>query len=132
MTEASKEADFKVQEWSKIQHVLCIYYSAQFDEFLVKLLIDLSSYVNVMQSSFARKQDFCICKTNIFTQKIDIGRPKIYRIVIALFQINDWDKKFRFFKETFLLANISIDIAFRILFLILSNIKLNFNNQKLK
>lgn len=34
--------------------------------------------------------------------------------------------------ETFLLADISIDITFKIFFFILNNIQINFNDQKLK
>lgn len=64
-------------------------------------------------------------------QKINNSRLKTLRIVIIIILINNKKRKSQFFKETFLLANINIDIAFRISFLILSNIKVNFNNQKL-
>lgn len=47
-------------------------------------------------------------------------------MVIVSFAIDEKDGKSRFFKETFLLSNISINnIAFEMLFLILNNIKSN-------
>lgn len=42
------------------------------------------------------------------------------------------DEKFCFLDKTFLFADISIDIDFGIPFLILSNVKVKFNNQKLR
>lgn len=51
-----------------------------------------------------------------------------YEIIIALFQVDDKDEKSHFFEMIFLLACISIDIAFRISSLTLSNVGVNFNN----
>lgn len=53
-------------------------------------------------------------------------------MVITSFLLDDKDKKFRFFEEIFLLANISIDIVFGIFFLILNNVQIDFNNQELR
>lgn len=66
------------------------------------------------------------------TQKIDFSNLDTYKRDIALFQVDDKDEKSRFFEEIFLLANISIDVTFRILFLIFRNIKKNFNDKKLR
>lgn len=52
--------------------------------------------------------------------------------MIASFLVDDINKKFSFFEKIFLLADISIDIVLGMLFLTLSNIKVNFNNQELK
>ena len=52
-------------------------------------------------------------------------------MVIASFLIEYKDKKSRFFEETFLLASFSINIVLKILFLTLSNIKINFIGQNL-
>lgn len=46
--------------------------------------------------------------------------------------VEDKDKKSRFLEETFLLADISMDVAFGIFFLIFSNIEINFTEQELK
>lgn len=42
------------------------------------------------------------------------------------------DKKFCFFEEIFLLADISMDISFEMPFLSLSNFEINFNNWELR
>ena len=49
-------------------------------------------------------------------------------MIIAIFSIEDKDKRFRFFKKTFLLANFSIDITLGMLFFILFNVKVNYAN----
>lgn len=64
--------------------------------------------------------------------KINKSQLKTYKLIIALSQMNDKDKKSRVVEKTCLLLDISIDNIFEILFLILSNVKVNFNNQKLK
>lgn len=52
-------------------------------------------------------------------------------MVILLFWLDDKNWKTRFFEETILLADISIDIAFGIFFLILRNVGINLNDCKL-
>lgn len=47
-------------------------------------------------------------------------------MVIASFLIDDKNKKFRFFEEIFLLADISIDVSY------LNNVKINFNDKILR
>ena len=47
-------------------------------------------------------------------------------MVIALFSMEDKEKKSHFFEETFLLANISMNIALEMFFFTLSNVKINF------
>lgn len=53
-------------------------------------------------------------------------------IVITFFLVDDKDEKSWFFEETFLLANINMNIALRILFLTLSIIEVNFTNREFK
>lgn len=96
------------------------------------MLIDLSGEVNGIQLSFAIKLDFCIYKTNVSAQKINGGKLGTYRKIITLFQVDDKDKKFRFFTKSFLFFDISINVVFEMFFLILSNIEINFNNWDLK
>lgn len=48
-----------------------------------------------------------------------------------MFEIKNKRKKFHFFKKTFLSAKISIDFDLKILFLILSNVKMNFIKLKI-
>lgn len=65
-----------------------------------------------MQPTFAKKLGFYICKTKVRIQKIDGSRLKICKMVIALFSLEDKNRKFCFFKGTFFLANISITVVF--------------------
>lgn len=53
-------------------------------------------------------------------------------MVIAFFLENNKDKISRFFQKTYLLTNININIAFRTIFFILNNVKIDLNNHKLK
>lgn len=53
-------------------------------------------------------------------------------MIIALFQVNDKDVKFCFFEKTLLLADISMDIAFEMLFSTLNNIKVKINTWELR
>lgn len=69
-----------------------------------------------------------ICKTNIDAQKIDCSRLEIYEIVIILFQIDKRNEKSSFIEETFSFTDILMNVAFEPLFLILSNVKINFND----
>lgn len=52
-------------------------------------------------------------------------------MVIILFSIDNKDGKSYLVKKTFLLANMSMDIAFEMSFLTLSNIQIIFNDQEL-
>lgn len=122
----SNMVNLKVQEL-KLQQVPYIYYPAQFGKISVEVLIDLSSEINIINPSFARKLSLSICKIDMGTQKIDSSRLKTLEIMIISFQVDDKNRKSRFFEEIFLLCDISIDIAFGILFLTLSNVEVNFN-----
>lgn len=80
--------------------------------------MDPGSKINVIKPSFAKKLSLHICKINIGIQKIGNNRLKIYKITIALIQIDNKDGQFNFFEKTFLIANISINVTFGIFFLI--------------
>lgn len=73
-----------------------------------------------------------ICKTEIGAQKIGNNRQRLYEMAIALFQVDHKDENSRFFDKLFLLADINMDITFGILFLIMRNVKVNFNNLELR
>lgn len=98
----------------------------------MKALINLRSKVHGMQPSLARKSSVHICESNISAEKIDGSILKTYGMVITLFHMDDKDVKFCFFAETFILANISMNITFGMSLFTLSNIEVNFNNRELK
>ena len=70
-------------------------------------------------------------KTNIKAQKIDGSTLKIYDMIITGFQVQDKFGKVRFFQETFLVADTSVEVVFRMSFLTLSKIEIDFAEKKL-
>lgn len=84
-----------------------------------------------MSPIFIKKLDFWVWKTKVGAQKIDGLIFEIFEIVIAFFSTDDRVERSRFFEKTFLLADISIDIALGILFLTLNNVKINFLEREL-
>ena len=79
-----------------------------------------------MSQAFAPQLGLKIYKTNIGVKKIDGTTLETYKIVISTFSILDKDSRERFFKESFLLANVKPNIILGIFFLIMSNININF------
>lgn len=53
------------------------------------------------------------------------------KIVLAMFRLENKDKKSYIIDKTFLLACLSLDIILKMLFLTLNNIKVNFINFKI-
>lgn len=53
----------------------------------------------------------------------------MFEMIITLFLIDNKDEKSCFSKKMFLLTNISMDIAFEIVFFIISNNRINYNNK---
>ena len=84
-----------------------------------------------MIPAYAKKLGFQLQKTNIGAQKIDGSTLKTYGIVIAGLQVYDKFEKIRFFQETFLVADTSIKVIFRMPFLTLSKVKVDFIKREL-
>lgn len=63
--ESSIEADSKVSERSELQRVSDIYYLTKFDEFFVKVIINLDCKVYAMQLNLAKKLNIYICTTKV-------------------------------------------------------------------
>lgn len=110
---------------------MCIYYLVQLKEKLVQAFIHLGHKVNTMNLTFAKKLGFSVQKTKFGLLKIDDSSFKTFRIVIIFFLINDKADRSRFFKEIFLIADISMNIALIMLFFTLSNAEINFLERKL-
>ena len=53
-------------------------------------------------------------------------------MVIAALSVNDQADRVRFFKETFLVANVSLDMVFGILFFTLNDADVDFSKRKLQ
>lgn len=55
----------------------------------------------------------------------------MFEIVLASFQIKDKLRKIQFFRKTFLLTDISVEIILNIFFLIFNNTNIQFAKKKL-
>ena len=113
-----------------LQRVPCISYPVQFEGSQageVRALIDSGSEVNAMTPAFAAKLGLSTQPTNVGAQKIDGSTLKTYGMTIAGFSMQDGLGKFRFFEETFLLADTSMDVVLGMLFLSLSNADVKFD-----
>ncbi len=53
-------------------------------------------------------------------------------MVVSTFSVSNKNDRKRFFKESFLLADVKSDIMLKIFFLIMSNIDINFEAQNLQ
>ena len=79
-----------------------------------------------MTPRYASKLGLKVCPTNIEAQKIDGSTIRMFEMVLASFQVKDTLGKTWFFQKTFLLADFSIRVFLRMLFLILSNANIRF------
>ena len=125
MTDASREAP-KVRV---LDNVSCICYSVQFRKDKGKdilALLDCGSEINAMTSAYTVYLSLKVTMTNVGAQKIDRSSLVTYSMVIATFQVVDKLDRFWFFEQTFLLANISMEVVLGMLFLIFSNADIQF------
>ncbi len=116
MTEKTKE---------ELEQVPCIWYSVMFKD-QTETLLDSESEVNTISQAFAYQLGLNIWKTNVRAQKIDGTTLETYKIVVSTFSMSDKDGKERFFQESFLLADVKLDIMLKMLFLIMSNVDVDF------
>ena len=72
-----------------------------------------------------------IKSTDKKVQKIDDTMLNTYEIVTAVFLITDKANRVRFFEKTFLVANVSPNEVFEMLFLTLNNADIDFIDQTL-
>ncbi len=81
--------------------------------------------------AYAIKLGLTAWKTSVRAQKIDSSPLETYGMVSASFLLQDSLGKVRFFEETFLLVDTSMEIVLGILFLALSNADFQFGAKKL-
>ena len=125
MTRISKEDDVAIKQ------ILYIYSLIWFKTNEVQTLIDLVSEINAMILVYALKWGFQVYHIDIRAQKIDGSTLKIFKMVIASFQVEDKLRSARFFRETFLLADISVEVVLDMLFLTFSNADVQFVEKEL-
>ena len=130
MTGASRNA-LKVRVLDKIS---CISYPVQFRKDKGKdvlALLNSKSKVNAMTLAYTAHLSLKVKMTDVGVQKIEGFSIAIYGIVIATFQVVNKLDCSGFFQETFLLANISIEVVLNMLFFIFSNADVQFAKKKL-
>ena len=119
MTGASKKVPEVVLDW-----VLCIHHPVQFrkdKEETIRALINAGSEVNVMTPAYAKKLGLRTRKTDVGAQKIDGSSLDTFGMVIAGFQVIDKLGRARFFQETFLLADTTMEVVLGMPFLTFGN-----------
>ena len=101
-----------------LERVPCVYYLLCFCKNTsdVRALIDSGSKVNAMTSAYISKLSFQAYHTNVKAQKIDGSFFQTFKMVLASFQVEDKLRRHQFFQETFLLADISVEIVLSMLF----------------
>ena len=107
-----------------LDQIFCICDPVQFQKNKnenVLALFDSESKINAMTPAWAAQLGLKVQKTNVSAQKIEESSLKIYNIIIIVFQVLNKLCRFRFFQKTFLLSNISMDVAAGMLFLIFNN-----------
>ena len=117
-----------------LECVSYIHFPVQFkntDKVLVQALIDSESEVNTIHLSFTKQLGLPIQPTDIGAQKIDGTALDTHEMVVAAFSVVDKTNQVRFFKETFLVANVSLKVVPGILFFTLSGADIDFSSQKL-
>ena len=84
-----------------------------------------------MTPTYAAKLGLVIRKTDVGAQKIDGSALETYGMVIAGFSVQDRLGKVRFFEETFLLANTSMEVVLGMPFFTLSDVDIRFAEKEL-
>ena len=117
-----------------LDRVPCICYLVQFCKDKGKDILALlapGSEINAMTLAYAAYLGLEVRVTNIGAQKINGSSLATYGMVIAAFQVVDKLGRSRFFQETFLLADISMEVVLGMLFLTFSNADVLFAKKEL-
>ena len=92
----------------------------------MQALIDSKSEVNAMHPSFAKQLGLAIRLIDVRAQKIDSTTLDTHGMVVAAFSMMDKVNWVRFFEETFLVANVSLEVVLGMSFLTLSDADIDF------
>ena len=95
-------------------------------------LFDSNSEVNAIHLAFAKELGLPIRPIDVGAQKIDGTMLDTYEIVVAAFLLINKANYVRFFKKTFLMANVSPEIVYEMLFFTLSDADVDFLGLELR
>ena len=93
--------------------------------------LDSSNAMNAMYLVFAKRLGLTIRATNVGAQKINGTTFETYGILVAAFSVINQADRIRFFKVTFLIANVSSNVILGMPFLTLSDADVDFPKRKL-
>ena len=116
-----------------LERVPCIWYPVQFrkNKNNIQALIDSGSEVNAMNPAYTKKLGLRVRQTNVGAQKINGSHLNTFEMVIVGFSLQDKLGKIRFFQETFLVADITMEVILGMPFLTLSNADIRFAEREL-
>ena len=98
----------------------------------MSILLDPGSEVNTIHPAFAKEIGLPIRSTDVGAEKIDGTTLETYRMGVAAFLVEEKANQVRFFKETFLVANISPEVVLGMPFLTLSGADVDFLGRELR
>ena len=129
----SKDSEESEGEYPNLTQVPCIWYpiTLRKKSMSVSALFDLGSEFNAIHPSLAWELGLPIRPTDVGAQKIDGIMLDTFRMVVTAFSVTDKASWVKFFEETFLVANVSLEIVFGMFFLTLSGADVNFLGRKL-
>ena len=98
----------------------------------VLALFDSSSEVNAINPTFAKELGLSIRPTDVKAQKIYGTTLNTYRMVVVAFLMTNKANRVKFFEKTFLVANVSLEVVFRMPFLTFNDRDTDFLDWKLR
>ena len=126
--EVGENGDESEGECPNLARVPCIRYPITFRKKSVPVsaLLDSGSEVNAIHPTFARELGLPIKTMDFGAHKIDSIILDIIEMVFVAFSMTDKANQVRFFEKTFLMANVSLEVVFGMLFFTLSGADVNF------
>ena len=98
----------------------------------VLTLLDSSSEVNAIHPTFTREIELPIKPTDVRAQKINGTTLDTYEMVVVAFSVKNKANQVKFFKKTFLVANINPEIVLEMPFFTLYGEDINFLGRELR
>ena len=129
-----------VYDWCKrkalvLEHILSIYHPVRFkkdaNKTQVQAFIDSGSEVIAIYLTLVKELGFSINPIDVEAWRIDGTTPDTYKMLVIAFSVMEKANRVWFFKETFLLANVSPEIVLEMLFLTLSVANVDFSDWEL-
>ena len=129
-----KDGKKSESEYLNLLWVLYIRYSIIFRKRFVSVsaLFDSGNEFNVIYSTLAKELGLPIKPTDIGAQKIDGTMLNTFGMIVTAFLMTNKANRVRYFKETFLVANISLEVVLEMSFLSLSDTDVDFSGWKLR